>query len=460
MLFTEPSFLFLFLPLTVAAYYLLPRGGRNGLLLAASLTFYAWGEWQYVGVMLGSIAVNHLLAIAIERTRRGVLLALGVVLNLAVLAYFKYALFLLSFMGITLSDALLPAHLPLGISFFTFQALSYLIDVYRRTVPACRSISDSALYISLFPQLIAGPIVRYHDIAAQIQQRRESSRLFLRGLRRFALGLARKLLLANPLGELADVAFNSPVEQLDVSLAWLGVLAFSLQIYFDFSAYSDMAIGLARMFGFELQENFRYPYSAGNVRDFWRRWHISLSRWFRDYLYIPLGGNRCGYWRTGCHLLLVFFLCGLWHGASWNFVIWGLLHGAVLMLERGAFGRFINGLWPLLQRLYLLLFVGLAWVFFRLETLPQALSYMKALCGLGGKGQGVAMALLGTENLVVLGLAILLSGPLYPRILAWLQPRLGKWREPLQALQLWGLLVLVLLSIASSSYQPFIYFRF
>lgn len=460
MLFTSPVFLFLFLPVTLLVYFAAPRFSKNAVLLAVSLMFYAWGEPEYVLILLSSIVANHVLAWRLAQSKRIALLWFGVILNLTLLVYFKYSAFFLSFFGLSLTGALAPNHLPLGISFFTFQALSYLIDVYRRDTPVSRSLTDTALYISLFPQLIAGPIVRYHDIALQIGSRRHSQSLFFRGLRRFVMGLAKKLLLADALGGIADLAFDTPAEQLDTSLAWLGVLAFSLQIYFDFSAYSDMAIGLGRMFGFDIAENFRYPYAAKSVRDFWRRWHISLSRWFRDYVYIPLGGNRKGGWRTASHLLIVFLLCGLWHGANWTFVLWGLLHGLLLSLERGMFGRLVARLPGALQWSYTVLFVALSWVLFRADDVSHALIYVKALIGLGADGTGLALSLISRETAFVLLCAMVLSVGAYPRLLSVSTRYLGRTRDSLQVIQLVGLLFLAFLAMASASYAPFIYFRF
>ncbi len=460
MLFSTPVFLFLFLPATLLVYLVSPRAAKNAVLLAASLLFYAWGEPVYVLLLLLSIICNHFIAGQLARSRSVSILWLGVLLNLLLLGYFKYSAFFLSFFGLSLNQTLAPDHLPLGISFFTFQALSYLLDVYRRNTEVSRSLTDAALYISLFPQLIAGPIVRYHDIASQIRQRQQSQSLMFRGLRRFVMGLAKKLLLADPLGAVADVAFNTPAAQLDAPLAWLGLLAFMLQIYFDFSAYSDMAIGLGRLFGFEIPENFRYPYAARSVRDFWRRWHISLSQWFRDYVYIPLGGNRKGSLRTALHLLTVFLLCGLWHGASWTFVLWGLLHGLLLSLERGAFGHWLARLPGLLQWIYVCLFVAFSWVLFRADSIAHAGAYTRALLSLGGDSAGAALALLSTETLAVLFCAMVLSVGTYPKLLAIVSPALARRRDVLQMLQLTGLLFLALLAIASASYTPFIYFRF
>src|SRR5436190_19409446 len=396
MLFTSPVFLFLFLPLVLGTYSLLGRRARNGFLLAASLLFYAWGEGIFVLVMCGSIVANYLFGRALDASgQRTGLLAVAVATNLALLGCFKYANFLVD--NLNAASAVLhaaplhlePIHLPIGISFFTFHALSYLIDVSRRRVRAQRSPIDFGLYITLFPQLIAGPIVRYHDIAAQLAGRTVRRERFAAGVRRFVLGLGKKTLIADTLALPADAIFALPPASLTASLAWAGALLYTLQIYCDFSAYSDMAIGLARMLGFEFLENFDYPYVSRSVTEFWRRWHISLSRWFRDYLYIALRGDRRGPRRTYVNLVIVFFLCGLWHGASWTFVVWGLFHGLFLVLERlrgrapaAARARAPIGV-AALQHLYTLLVVMVGWVFFRADTLPGAVAFLEAMAGFG-----------------------------------------------------------------------------
>jgi len=345
MLFSYPTFLFGFLPIILTLYFLSPWKAKNAILLTASLFFYAWGESFYVLVMIVSILSNHAFGIRIgrlsselpnENKKRKILLAYGVAVNLLLLGWFKYANFLFENINVALNwidvDPIVikDVHLPLGISFFTFQAISYLVDVYRNVTPAQPSRYKLGLYISLFPQLIAGPIVRYHDVAGQIEIRTHSIELFSSGVQRFVFGLAKKMLVANPLGLVADTVFAQSASDLSSPVAWLGIISYSLQIYFDFSGYSDMAIGLGRMFGFRFLENFNYPYISKSIQEFWTRWHISLSTWFRDYLYFPLGGSRCSSTRTYINLIIVFFLCGFWHGASWNFIVWGLIHGFFL----------------------------------------------------------------------------------------------------------------------------------
>ena len=389
MLFSEPAFLFYFLPLLLAAYYVCWRPLRNALLLAASLLFYAWGEGRYVAVMLASIVYNYGYGLLIARFRHtraaGTLLAVGVAGNLLMLVAFKYAGFLVENLDVALNlfnlRPLTPplVHMPIGISFFTFQAISYLVDVRRGTVAPQRNAVSYAMYKSLFPQLIAGPIVRYADVAHEVKQRSVDRAMFASGVERFIIGLGKKMILANPAALPADRIFDLPAAALTPGLAWLGAACYALQIYFDFSGYSDMAIGLGRMFGFHFLENFRYPYAARSVTDFWRRWHISLSSWFRDYVYIPLGGNRQGELRMYLNLMTVFFLCGLWHGASWNFVAWGLFHGAFLVIERMGLGKLLASLPAAFGHVYTLAVVLVGWVFFRAETLGQAIEFLRAM---------------------------------------------------------------------------------
>lgn len=381
MLFSSIIFLFQFLPLCLLLYFLAGKRLRNLLLLIASLVFYAWGESYYVLLMLVSILVNYICGLMIDRYRgrqaaRGFLIA-AIAFNVLSISVFKYANFLVDNLNTVLSQIgagpieLAPIHLPIGISFFTFQAMSYAVDVYRRDASVQRNPLNIGLYIALFPQLIAGPIIRYHDIAAQLIRRRVRLDDLSYGIERFVVGLGKKVLIANQVAIIADQVFSFPYETLTPGVAWLGVLCYTLQIYFDFSGYSDMAIGLGRMFGFHFLENFNYPYISRSIREFWRRWHISLSSWFRDYLYIPLGGNHKGPLRTYLNLLIVFFLCGLWHGAGWNFVIWGLLHGLFLVIERLGFEKILNRCWSPLRYLYVMLVVCTGWVFFELKILRR-----------------------------------------------------------------------------------------
>lgn len=476
MVFASPLFLFAFLPATLAAYFALPRRFRNGVLLIASLAFYAWGEARYVPLILASVAFNWWMGLRIAEASasdaRKRWLALAVTGNIATLALFKYANFaaanvdtLAPIFGIgPVSLAEIP--LPLGISFFTFHAISYVVDVYKRNADAQKSIPTFALYILLFPQLIAGPIIRFRDIAAQLVARDTRRADFAYGVRRFTLGLGKKVLIANTLGASADAIFALPAAELTAPLAWLGLVCYTLQIYFDFSGYSDMAIGLMRMFGFRILENFNYPYVSRSIREFWRRWHISLSNWFRDYLYIPLGGNRHGASRAYLNLIIVFVLCGLWHGASWPFVLWGIWHGVFLVAERAGLDKPIARN-ALLGHVYALAAVMGGWVLFRCNSLAHAGDYYAALLG-ATRADPLRHPLAQHLNGLVattLVLAIVFATPLARRIGAWrdrLAAAPGRGAAVLTADVLWLALVFAASSatLAAGTYNPFIYFRF
>ncbi|MHB8809839.1 MAG: MBOAT family O-acyltransferase, partial [Desulfobulbaceae bacterium] len=431
MIFSSVTFLFLFLPVILAL--VLPAGPkyRNHVLLVGSLLFYAWGEGGYCLLLIGSVLVNFFLARRLEGTAgpgRKWLLALGVLLNLAPLFVFKYAGFVLTSLNAIPGVNLLPGlragnlHLPVGISFFTFQALSYLVDVYRQVVPAERGLVNCGLYIAMFPQLLAGPIVRYHDLARQLAQRTVSREGLAAGAERFVLGLGKKVLLADPLGVQSDRIFLLPAADLSTPAAWLGAVCYTLQLYYDFSGYSDMAIGLGRMFGFVLPENFNYPYISRSIREFWRRWHMSLSAWLRDYLYIPLGGNRGGTGRTLMNLLLVFLLCGLWHGANWTFVVWGVWHGLFLVLERLVPVQTQSRLLRAGGWLYATLVVMLGWVLFRSPDLTSALQYMQVMAGGGAEAAGLIAAELAQDAKFRTELiaALIFAVPVYPELRSFL----------------------------------------
>ena len=483
MIFSSPTFLFLFLPIVIALSMIPGRASKNLTLLVASLLFYAWGEAYFVLIMLCSITFNFIFGLFLEDSRRNTyrkaFLVTGITLNLGLLAYFKYANFVIeNINGLTLQSGFpaiewSPVHLPLGISFFTFQAMSYLIDVYRGESKPERNIINVALYISLFPQLIAGPIVRYHDIAGQIKSRALSLKLANSGIQRFVFGLAKKVLIANPLGLVADQIFSIESTQLTPGLAWLGIICYTLQIYFDFSGYSDMAIGLGRMFGFKFLENFNYPYVTRSITMFWRCWHISLSSWFRDYLYIPLGGNRKGAGRTYANLLVVFCLCGLWHGASWTFLVWGLFHGTFLVLERLKLSSILVKLPVFSQHIYTLLVVMAGWVFFRTESMGQALQYFEALAGFSSGNGDIHYVekYLDLKIVIIIFLGMILSTPAASRLNGIALKHINEMGGSMPRLQVSlyscvNLLVLIslaslcLMSIASNAYDPFIYFRF
>jgi alginate O-acetyltransferase complex protein AlgI len=479
-LFTEPTFLFLFLPILLALYFAtfsrVHGAYGNWLLLVASVIFYAKGGGAFTWLMLGSITFNYWMAIAVDRGRDSgrakPILAAAVAVNLIVLGVFKYANFFADnvstlFLVLGLHPLVVPrVLLPIGISFFTFHAISYVVDVYRRDATAQKSPVHAALYLLLFPQLIAGPIIRYRDLADQLAERVVTLDGFACGVRRFIIGLAKKVLIANVVAGPADAIFGLPFDQLSAGHAWLGIICYTLQIYFDFSGYSDMAIGLGRMFGFTFPENFRWPYIADSVQDFWRRWHISLSTWFRDYLYVPLGGNRVSPARTYVNLVTVFFLCGLWHGASWNFVIWGLFHGTFLVIERLVSRRRVRAreagtpVRQLALHAYTLTVVMAGWVFFRAETLPGAIAYLRALAGLS-----LAMPTpftvqwyLTPELWLALAAGVIGSMP-------WI-PALARDREPswtfglASTAALVALLAACVMQMAARTYNPFIYFRF
>ncbi|SDD71775.1 alginate O-acetyltransferase complex protein AlgI [Pricia antarctica] len=471
MVFSSTVFIFLFLPLVLGIYFLLQNKLRNLFLLIASLFFYAWGEGLLVLLMMGSIGMNYIMGIAISESldknrplTSKMFLALGVGLNLLVLTYYKYIHFLvenLAMVGIHIDIDISNVTLPIGISFFTFQSISYLVDVYRSTVKGQRSIVNLGMYIALFPQLIAGPIVRYVDISKEIQRRTVTPALFKTGITRFLTGFAKKIIIANNVGLVADKVFGAPVGDLSTSLTWIGVLCYTLQIYYDFSGYSDMAIGLGKMFGFNFKENFDHPYISKSVQEFWRRWHISLSTWFRDYLYIPLGGNRKGKYRTYVNLLIVFFLTGLWHGASWNFIVWGMFHGFFLIVERMDFFK-LPSKFTFLKRFYLLLVVMVGWVIFRAENLGYALEYIGTMFAFTGGTYAYPYLFLNTYTLTVIALGILFSAPLRALIVkraAMIIPNPNS-AIALEHILYVSLFILSLLELAQTTYNPFIYFRF
>ena len=461
MVFSSGIFLFLFLPIVLLIYYnplIRSRSFRNIFLFLASIIFYAWGEPVYVLLMLSSIVVNWLFGRCIMAGKNStVIAALAVVYNLAFLFVFKYLDFAITNCNnlLNLSIPLFGIELPIGISFYTFQAMSYVIDVKRKPELAQRSLLNVGLYIACFPQLIAGPIVRYETVAQQIRERTESWNDVTVGLRRFLWGLAKKVILANNLSKFADLAFDGT--ELSTALAWLGAAAYMLQIYFDFSGYSDMAIGLGRMFGFRFDENFNYPYAASGITDFWRRWHISLSTWFRDYVYIPLGGNRVRPARHILNLFLVWLLTGIWHGANWTFILWGLIYFLLLMLEKYTPLKRVP---KLFGHLYTLLAVCLCWVLFRAPSLSSALEYLKAMFGAAPLGiwDGNASIVL-TNGFVYFLLGAILSFPIVPYFAK--KPFVQK--SVVQYLLAFFQLLVFLLTIGfilSSSYDPFIYFNF
>lgn len=480
MLFSSAIFLFLFLPFFLIAYYLLPRRWHNTFLFGASLVFYAWGEGPVVLVLLLSALINFAAGRLVENGHRRTGLLLSLVGSLSLLFYYKYANFLVDSVhgfaeafALPIADNLTLAQiaLPIGISFYTFQGISYTLDIYWGRIRANRSFLDYGTYVAMFPHQIAGPIVRYADIAPELADRTVTLDKFGVGAERFIIGLAKKVLLANTFAGVADTVFNAPPGSYPASTAWLGIVAYTLQIYFDFSGYSDMAIGLGKLVGFDFKENFNYPYIARSIQDFWRRWHISLSSWFRDYLYIPLGGNRGSKIRTYRNLLIVFFVTGLWHGASWNFIIWGLYHGLFLLIERAGLGKRLERVWAPLAHAYTLLVVLVGWVFFRAADLPTAVAYLQKMAGFGSLATTSAYPLsyfLNAEVVVSFMLGLVLATPVYHRFQTFWHRLLARVvatpvRLSLDAAYVLGLVSLFVMAVAylaADTYNPFIYFRF
>ncbi|WP_404322674.1 MBOAT family protein [Cytobacillus firmus] len=472
MVFSNLVFLFAFLPIVLLTYFIAPRQLKNTILLIASLIFYAWGEPTYIFLMLISILLNYLFGLAINssktKSHKKVLLSLSIIGNLAILGYYKYANFFVENINqiFKLNIEIEPIPLPIGISFFTFQAMSYVIDVYRKDASVQKNLFDLALYIALFPQLVAGPIVRYRTVAEQIRHRVIGIDRMADGIRRFVLGLSKKVLIANPLGALADDIFAMSAGDLTTGTAWLGILAYTLQIYFDFSGYSDMAIGLGKMFGFEFDENFRYPYIARSISEFWRRWHISLSSWFRDYIYFPLGGSRGPRWMVYRNLLIVWTITGFWHGASWTFMMWGFYYGVIISLEKAGLEKVVNSLWKPFQHFYVLLIVMIGWVFFRADNFAYSFEYIKAMFGSANALYDHQTLLFIADNGHIFLLGILFSMPVYPVIrekLAYAGSRFKLFqigKSLLGSGVYIALLVLVTMYLVNSSYNPFIYFRF
>ena len=467
MLFSSIIFLWLFLPVVFLGYRLLHERYRNLFLLLASIVFYAWGEPKTFVMMLVSILLNYVGGICIEiaeRRWKKPLLALCVAADIGILVYFKYTTPSLAALAEWFKwEYLVPKiALPIGISFYTFQAISYVVDVYRGSIKAQKSLIDMGLYISFFPQLIAGPIVKYHDVEQQLAHRSTSYEDTAYGIRRFIYGLAKKVLIANQLGAITDDIFAIPLHVMDTPVAWLGVLAFNLQIYFDFSGYSDMAIGLGRMFGFRFLENFNYPYIACSIREFWQRWNISIFTWFREYLYFPLGGSRKGEFRTCLNILLVFTATGIWHGAALSFVVWGVFWGVVVVLEREVLKKFLdNPRFRVLSHIYFLLIVALASVIFRTENLSAAVKYMKILFVWSDNSALRVSDVITVWGWVLTVAAILFCGPLQqmiPRLRQALfdEKRIYFCEIPLLIL----LLAASILLLAGNAFNPFIYFRF
>ena len=466
MVFSSLEFIFVFLASVLAVYYLVPPKARNIVLLLFSLVFYGWGEPVYVFLMIATITVDYICGYIIGRDldskpkRAKVTLIVSIVINLALLGVFKYYDFFAGTLNSLLGRGVFPTlglTLPIGISFYTFQALSYVIDVYRRDARVQKNIAAFGTYVTLFPQLIAGPIVRYADVDDQLRERTHSLTLFASGCRTFICGLAKKILLANAAGAMWN-SLSAAVEP-DALGAWLAIVFYTFQIYFDFSGYSDMAIGLGKMFGFSFRENFYYPYVSESITEFWRRWHISLSTWFREYVYIPLGGNRRGVGRTYFNLFCVWLLTGLWHGASWNFVLWGLYYFALLVIEKTFLLRLLERAPKFLRHIYSMAAVIFGWLLFVIEDVPSIGAYLSRMFG----GTGVFATQITVyelvRNLVFLTILILASTPAPKKLWYKLYSKGTPWRI-VQSVVCAIAFVLCIAYLVDSSYNPFLYFRF
>lgn len=466
MVFSSTIFLCVYLPLVLLGYYICPKKGRNLFLLIVSLVFYAWGEPKYVFLMIFSILVNYIFGRLMDKNRgrqkrMKLLLVLSVVIDLGLLSVFKYTDFVITNINAIFGSSfdLLKIALPIGISFYTFQAMSYTIDVYRNDVRVQKNLIDFGMYITMFPQLIAGPIVRYADVQDQLAERSVTTADFSEGVMRFVVGLGKKVLLANQMGAVwSDIyALGGDVSAL---MAWTGAIAYTFQIYFDFSGYSDMAIGLGRMFGFKFPENFRYPYQSVSITDFWRRWHITLSTWFKEYLYIPLGGNRCGLARQALNLLIVWSLTGFWHGAGWNFVMWGLYYFVILFIEKLFLLKALDKLPKLFRHVYALLLIVIGWVIFASDDVGVLLPYLGSMFGANGAVGGMDVYTLFTKA-VLLIICCVASTELPKRLFLSATGAMNeKAAFTIKSVMTIALLALSMILLIGDSYNPFLYFRF
>lgn len=465
MVFSSILFLFIYLPLSLAIYYITPRKFRNFALLLLNLVFYGWGEPVYILIMIFSILVDYTHGLLIEKHRDNDkfarrVVASSAIINLSMLLFFKYYDFIAA--NLSLIPGLsffkpLGISLPIGISFYTFQTMSYTIDVYRGDAKAQHNIVDFGTFVTLFPQLIAGPIVQYKDVDEQLAHRRENSAQFASGVQCFICGLAKKVLLANNIGALWEVYRGASPASLSVLGAWLGIAAFAFQIYFDFSGYSDMAIGLGRMLGFEFKINFNYPYISRSITEFWRRWHISLGSWFREYVYIPLGGNRRGKWKTYRNIFVVWMLTGIWHGASWNFLCWGVYFALLLMLEKAFLLKWLEKAPKAVGHLYTMVLVLISWAFFAIESLPAAGRYIASMFGFGG---GLYAAADLYRLMAYLPLLLILVCASLPAAKIFLQKLAPRPRAALLFVLCAAALVSSTAYLVDASYNPFLYFRF
>ena len=445
---------------------------KNVVLLILSLGFYTWGEKQMVILILLSALTDYTSGLLIDSNRKKAGLYLSIIFNLGILIYFKYTSFVFSNLNGFLESLHIDINtlnnivLPIGISFYTFQTMSYTIDVYRGNIKANKNFIDFAMYVTLFPQLIAGPIVRYAQIENELKNRHTTLSQFTSGVKRFIIGLAKKMIIANNCAYFADAAFSLTANQSSALIAWIGIIAYALQIYFDFSGYSDMAIGLGKLFGFNFPENFNYPYISKSIKEFWRRWHITLSQWFKDYLYISLGGNRKGNTRTYINLIIVFFLTGLWHGANWTFIVWGLFHGVFLIIERLGFNTFLKAQKHWIAHIYSILVVLIGWVFFRSDNLSQAFNYIHTLFNFKASTNFDFLSFyLRKEVLFALIFGIILSMPIYQKVRLFFNNYTEGTLTYKVAVVTYNTTLLLLFIICfyyitTEAYNPFIYFRF
>ncbi len=467
MVFSSLTFIYIFLPVVFLFYFISPKRVKNYILLLSGLLFFAWGEPVYVLLMVFSASVDYTAGLLIDRyddrpKLRTLFLVGALVINLGILAVFKYASFFVinvnGLFGINLNDPSLP--LPIGISFYTFQSLSYTIDMYMRKIKVQKNYCNYLTYVTLFPQIVAGPIVRYSDVANEIDERKTTVSLASEGIGQFVRGLGKKVLLANNIGALWTTVKDTPIEQLPTMTAWLGILAFTFQIYFDFSGYSDMACGLGKIMGFHFPENFNYPYMSKSISEFWRRWHITLGSWFKSYVYIPLGGNRKGTARTLRNLLVVWFLTGLWHGASWNFVLWGVYYGIIIICEKLFLGKLLDKLPSVIRIVYSFFLVVMGWVLFDVDGLAAAGKFYQTLFGFGQGGlmDGNSLYLLSTYLLVFI--ICILGSTDYPKKIV--NKMLVKFRrtEYLVPVFVLGMMLVCTAFLVNATYNPFLYFRF
>ena len=463
MVFSSLIFLWIFFPVIFILTRVKKTQIQNAILLVASLFFYAWGEPRYIILMLISIGINYVFGVLIEsskrKTQEKLWLIFAIMVNIGLLGYYKYFNFFVGILNSVTNHIVISSRdigLPIGISFYTFQAMSYIVDIYRGIIKAQRNIGKLALYISLFPQLIAGPIVQYKDIAEQIDHREMTIDQVYAGIQRFVYGLGKKVILANTYAQIADHIFEKSALELGSLLCWIGMGFYMLQIYFDFSGYSDMAIGLGKMFGFEFLENFNLPYISQSIKEFWRRWHISLSSWFRDYLYIPLGGNRKGTLRTYVNLLIVFFVTGLWHGASINFVIWGLYHGALLVLERLFLGKYLEkNKYKIFNHLYCIIMVLIGWTIFRFDHFSEGQEVLAVMLSFKG-GVYSALQFINLKDILLAVIGLMLALPFVKLPFRFSE----KMKCCFDCIAIFIITFISVLMLANNAYNPFIYFRF